>query len=112
MQILGSKKQLDLRRIPSHFGDLLGQVRQAEGLSCDDFARRLGVSRTNLWYIERRRRAITPFQAAEWARALGYNEAQFVQLALQSLVAEAGLKMNVQLVEPEVARTAVTLMPR
>ncbi len=85
-----AKRLADLGRVPVTFGELLVCIRRDEGLSRDAFAHRLGVSRTNLWYIERRRKAITPQQAACWARQLGYDQAQFVQLALQSLVAEAG----------------------
>lgn len=97
--ILG-KQLADLGRLPVTFGELLVLIRRAEGMSRDSFAHRLGVSRTNLWYIERRRKAITPQQAACWARQLGYDQAQFVQLALQSLVAEAGLDLTVSLHAP------------
>jgi transcriptional regulator with XRE-family HTH domain len=101
-----AKRLADLGRVPVTFGELLVCIRRDEGLSRDAFAHRLGVSRTNLWYIERRRKAITPQQAACWARQLGYDQAQFVQLALQSLVAEAGLDLEVSLHAPMMPPTA------
>lgn len=94
------KRLAKFGRMPVTFGELLVSIRRDENMSRDDFARRLGVSRTNLWYIERRRKAITPQQAACWARQLGYDQAQFVQLALQSLVVEAGLDLQVSLHAP------------
>lgn len=108
---MSAKRMVDAAGTPVNFGDLLVRIRRAEGLSREAFAQALGVSRTNLWYIERRRRAITPQQAAHWARALGYDEAQFVQLALQNLVAEAGLNLEVRLQAPALGQTA-TMLPQ
>lgn len=113
--MISSKKNVaNLGRLPISFGDLLVCIRRDENLSREAFARRLGVSRTNLWYIERRRKAITPQQAARWACQLGYEPEQFVQLALQSLVVEAGLNFEVSLHAPGLPPTdgPKTWLPR
>jgi transcriptional regulator with XRE-family HTH domain len=60
-----------------------------------EFAGRLGVSRQNLCDVEHGRRSVSPARAAEWARALGHSEAQFVRLALQDQISQAGLKLRV-----------------
>ncbi len=39
---------------------------------------------------------VSPKRAVGFARILGYSEAQFVRLALQDLVEDAGLDLTVQ----------------
>jgi hypothetical protein len=46
--------------------------------------------------IEKGRRAVSVERAAEWARKLGYLEAQYVALALQAEVTAAGLDLKVK----------------
>jgi len=45
--------------------------------------------------IEKARRSLSPARAAEFARVLGYGEAQFVRLALQAQLDAAGLPYRV-----------------
>src|SRR4030042_1117341 len=49
--------------------------------------------------IEKGGKIVSPERAARYARLLGYSEAQFVRLALQALVEEAGLELTVQVAE-------------
>ncbi len=73
----------------------LAALRHAEGESLQQFSQRLGVSRTHLSDIEHGRRSVGLERAAAFAHALGQNEAQFVRLALQDQVRQAGLKLRV-----------------
>jgi transcriptional regulator with XRE-family HTH domain len=86
-----------------NLGDLLLSIRLGEELSQAEFARHLGVSRSHLCDIEKGRKSVGPRRAAKFARVLGYSEAQFVRLALQGLIEDAGLDFRVQL-EPAAAR--------
>jgi len=77
------------------FGGYLRAIREGEQMTLAALAAQLGVSRQNLCDIEQGRRSVSPARAAEWARALRYSEAQFVCLALQDQVSQAGLKLRV-----------------
>jgi plasmid maintenance system antidote protein VapI len=79
----------------SSFGRLLRSIREGEDASLAAFAKQLGIARTNLSDIELGRRGVSIVRAATWARLLGYHEAQFVKLALQAQLDEAGIKLRV-----------------
>ena len=81
---------------PLTLGDLLLSIRFGEETSQADFARQLGISRSHLCDIEKGRKTVSVRRAAQFARTLGYSEAQFARLALQEMVEEAGLKLTVQ----------------
>ncbi len=81
---------------PLTLGDLLLSIRQGEEASQTDFARQLGISRSHLCDIEKGRKTVSLRRAAQFARVLGYSEAQFARLALQEMVEEAGLRLTVQ----------------
>ncbi|HKY37734.1 MAG TPA: helix-turn-helix transcriptional regulator [Polyangiaceae bacterium] len=74
---------------------MIESTRLAEEVSLQGFARRLGVSRAYLCDVEKGRRAVSVQRAAQWARKLGYLEAQYVTLALQAEVNAAGLNLKV-----------------
>lgn len=80
---------------PLTLGMLLASIREGEELSQTEFSEQLGISRSHLCDIEKGRKAVSPARAAQFARTLGYGEKQFVRLALQHLVDEAGLHLNV-----------------
>jgi antitoxin HigA-1 len=86
----------DLARGPLTFGSLLEAIRVGEGLTQAEFARQLGISRSHLCDIEKGRKSVSLTRAAHLAKTLGYSEKQFVRLALQELVDEAGLKWVVK----------------
>jgi transcriptional regulator with XRE-family HTH domain len=80
---------------PLTLGGALSALREAEGESLAQFSERLGVSRSHLSDIEHGRRSVSLERAAKFAAALGQHQAQFVRLALQDQVREAGLKLRV-----------------
>lgn len=80
---------------PLTLGDLLRSIREGEGWSQVQMAERLEISRSHLCDIEKQRKTLSPERAARFASILGYGEAQFVRLALQSLVEDAGLRLRV-----------------
>ena len=81
---------------PLTFGEHLAAIRQGEEMTLEAFARKLGISRQHLCDIEKGRRKISLHRASKWAHTLGYSETLMVQLALQHMIEEAGLKMKVQ----------------
>jgi len=72
-------------------------IRLGEELSQAEFSRQLSISRSHLCDIEKGRKPVSPPRAVKWARMLGYSEEQFVRLALQDLVEQAGLDMTVHI---------------
>jgi transcriptional regulator with XRE-family HTH domain len=80
---------------PLTLGRALSAIRESEGESLADFADRLGISRSHLSDLEHGRRSLSLQRAAAFARALGHHEAQFVRLALQDQIRDAGLKLRV-----------------
>jgi transcriptional regulator with XRE-family HTH domain len=86
---------------PLALGDLLAAIRLGEEMSQAEFARRLEISRSHLCDIEKGRKTVSPRRAARFAHVLGYSEAQFVRLALQGQVEEAGLPLMVQVAPAE-----------
>lgn len=81
---------------PLTFGGLLRATREGEGETQEAFAKRLGVSKSHLSDIENTRKVVSPTRAARWAEVLGYSPRQFVQLALQDELREAGLPFRVE----------------
>lgn len=81
---------------PLTFGGALSALRESEGETLSQFAERLSVTRMHLSDIEHGRRTVSLERAAKFAIALGQNEAQFVRLALQDQVRDAGLKLRVE----------------
>jgi antitoxin HigA-1 len=81
---------------PLTFGGAVSALRESEGETLSQFAERLSVSRMHLSDIEHGRRTVSLERAARFAIALGQNEAQFVRLALQDQVRDAGLKLRVE----------------
>jgi len=81
---------------PLTLGGLLESIRLSEEMSQAAFAKKLGVSPSHLCDIEKGRKNVSPERAARLAKSLGRSERQFVRLALQQLVNEAGLKMKVE----------------
>jgi len=81
---------------PLTLGGALSALRKCDEQSLAEYARILGISRTHLCDIERGRRSVSLEKAANFARALGQSEAQFVRLALQDQVRSAHLKLQVE----------------
>lgn len=80
---------------PVTLGKLIESIRLSDDLSQADFAKKLKVSRSHLNDIEKGNKAVSPKRAARFAKALGHSAERFVELSLQSLLDEAGLKLKV-----------------
>src|SRR3990170_1270147 len=80
---------------PLTLGRAIESVRKCEGLTQDDCARKLGISKSHLCDVEKGRKTVSPERAARWARVLGYPESVLVRLALQGELDAAGLKYKV-----------------
>jgi plasmid maintenance system antidote protein VapI len=81
---------------PLTFGRLMNSIRYCDGeLSLATMAAKLGVSRTHLHDIEVGRRTVSAERAARWGKLLGYGPEQFVELALQAELDNAGIKLKV-----------------
>lgn len=80
---------------PITLGKLIESIRHGEELSQADLAKKLKISRSLLNDIEKGNKAVSPERAARFAKALGHSEERFIELSLQSLVDEAGLKLKV-----------------
>jgi transcriptional regulator with XRE-family HTH domain len=95
----------DLTGGPLTFGRFVQSIRLGEEMSLEAFASQLGVSRTNLSDIEHGRRGVSVERAAHWAELLGYDQAQFVRLALQAQLDEAGLPLLAQVTRAPSSKT-------
>ncbi len=77
-------------------GEMLETIRRCEDLTQVAMAKQLGITRSHLCDIEKGRKTISPARAAKFANILGHSQSQFVRLALQAQVNQAGLKLEVQ----------------
>lgn len=75
----------------------LESIRLAEGMSQAALAEKPGISASHLCDIKKGRKVVSPEWAARFAKALGRSQQQFVRLALQESIDEAGLKMKVDI---------------
>jgi transcriptional regulator with XRE-family HTH domain len=99
---MSTKKKSDTMKLledaagrPLTLGGLIESLREGEEMSQIAFARKLGVSPSHLCDIEKGRKVVSPERAAKFAKILRRSPEQFVRLALQELVDEAGLKMKI-----------------
>ncbi len=80
---------------PVTLGKLIEAIRLGEDVSQAEFAKRLKISRSHLNDIEKGNKAVSPERAARFAQTLGHSQERFVELSLQSIIDEAGLKLKV-----------------
>jgi transcriptional regulator with XRE-family HTH domain len=80
---------------PVTLGKLLLAIRLGEEMTQPEFARKLGISKSHINDIEKGRKMVSPERAAKFAKVLGFSEERFVELALQAILDEAGLKLKV-----------------
>ena len=86
-----------LRGGPLTFGGMLKSFRIADEISQVELAQRMNVSRAYLCDIEHGRRPVSALKAAQFAKNLGYSEAQFVALALEDQLRNAGIDAHIEL---------------
>lgn len=77
---------------PLTLGRFIRSIRLGEDASQQHFSKQLGISIQHLSDIENGRRVVSPARAAKFATALGYSETQFVELAIQDMLNQAGLE--------------------
>ena len=82
---------------PLTMSKLLNAIRQGEEMSQVEFAKKLGISRSNLCDIERGRRFISSELAEKFAERLGESKEQFIRIALQDQLNRSGLKYLVNI---------------
>lgn len=80
---------------PLTLGRYIESIRLGDEMTQVEFAKKLGITKAKLCDVEKGRRSLSPERAAEWARVLGYSEKQFIRLALQEIIDEAGLRYKV-----------------
>src|SRR5258708_39990296 len=68
---------------PLTFGRAVESVRKSEGLSQDECAKRLGVSKSHPCDVEKGRKTVSPERAARWAHIPGYPDSVLVRRAVQ-----------------------------
>ena len=73
----------------------LKYLRKLRGWTQEEFASKLGISRSHLCDIEKGRKAVSLDRAIRFAEILGYSKDQFARLSLQTQVNKAGLPYKV-----------------
>jgi transcriptional regulator with XRE-family HTH domain len=79
---------------PLSLGDLVASIREGEGWSLAEMAKRLNVTRAHVAAIEHGK-PVSSRSAAKYAKALGYSQEQFIRLALQDELRRARLPFRV-----------------
>lgn len=76
-------------------GSMLESIRLSDECPQKEFAKKMGISQSHLCDIEKGRKSVSPARAAQFAKALGYSESQFIRFAIQDELNRSGLKFNV-----------------
>lgn len=82
---------------PLTFGRMLRSLRECDGITQLQLAKKLKMSAQNLCDIEKERHVISPAMAAKMAKIMGYPEVLFVTKALQGILKKHHLKYEVHL---------------
>lgn len=77
-------------------GKAIRSIRQGEGVSQIDFAKKLSVSKQYLCDLEHNRKVISAKKAKQFADILGYSAEQFIALAFQDSLEHDGIHMVVE----------------
>ncbi len=81
---------------PLTLGRLITAIRQGEDMTQAVLAKKLGITVSHVCDIEKGRKFVSPARAVKFAKILGRSPEQFVRLALQDSVNEAGLNLKVE----------------
>jgi len=81
---------------PLTFAMALRSFRKCEEISQVDFARKLGISRSQLCDIEKERNLVSPAMAGQYAAAIGEDVEFFMKLAIQDALRRDGLNCSVK----------------
>ena len=86
-----------LRGGPLTFGQMIHSIRMSDDISQSKLADKMLMSRSHLCDIENGRRFVSIEKAAQFAKVLGYSEAQFVAMVLEDQLRTAGMPFVVEL---------------
>ena len=86
-----------LRGGPLTFGGMIRSFRMADEISQVELAEKVRISKANLCDIEHGRRPVSIEKAALFARVMGYSETQFVAVALEDQLRDAGFEAHIEL---------------
>jgi transcriptional regulator with XRE-family HTH domain len=89
----------ELRGGPLTFGQMIKSLRLADEIAQVELAHRMEISRAHLCDIEQGRRTVSVERAAQFAKVMGYSETQFVAVALDDQLREAGVHARVELLK-------------
>jgi transcriptional regulator with XRE-family HTH domain len=103
-----TKKSPARKFLESHVGPLtlykfLESIREGEEWSKKEMAETLGVSATYYSDFIAGNKPVSPQKAAEWARFLGYDEQQFIKLAIEAQLERFDLPYEVELSQRRIA---------
>ena len=95
------EKKIGLKQLEAKYGALtlgrfLSSWRKSEGMNQKEFADKIGISAANLCDIEKGRKGVSLFRAADIAKRIGYSATVLVQLALQEQIESSGLDFTVE----------------
>jgi transcriptional regulator with XRE-family HTH domain len=95
------ERKFGLKDLEKQYGELtLGRFicswRKSEGMNQKEFAEKIDISPANLCDIEKGRKGVSLFKAADIAKKIGYSPTVLVQLALQEQVESSGLNYTVE----------------
>ena len=79
------------------FGRLLKALRDSEGMTLAEFAKKLDISIQNLCDLEKGRRIPSPLRTARIARKLGYPVDSLIELSIRDSLENDGLYFEVKL---------------
>ena len=86
-----------LRGGPLTFGGMIRSFRLADDVSQMELADRMRISKANLCDIEHGRRPVSIERAAQFAKTMGYSETQFIAVALEDQLRDAGFEAHIEL---------------
>ena len=92
-----SLSDLEKRFGPMTLGLFIRAFREAENLSQTQYAKKIGLSRSNLCDLEKERKIASPLRAAQLAKKMGLAPEILVQLSLQDILREAKLNFKIEL---------------
>jgi transcriptional regulator with XRE-family HTH domain len=99
---MNTKNMVGIETLEAEFGPMtaglfLRAMRDIQGMSQLDLAKKLKISKAHLCDIEKGRRLLSPDRAAKFAKIIKAPESVLIQLALQDSLREAKLNYFVKL---------------
>lgn len=82
---------------PLTFGSLLKAFREADGITQEEFSKKLGISKQNVSDLENGRKIPSPVRASNIAKKLKISEESLIEFALKDSLKRDGLNFDVQI---------------